>query len=143
MLAAAARCSPARAILLAVVSANAAGRAWGRAAPVQHGEEHPADDRGDEGELGEAGERDLAVYGQRDPGGPQGNRTSGRDRGGQDTDPDRGARQRASQSGRAAPGSCIEGGGNDGHGWFLSLAAVLCTPLAMSTNGEGGFDTEG
>ena len=30
--------------------------AGGRAAPVQHGEEHTADDGGDEGDLGEAGE---------------------------------------------------------------------------------------
>ena len=39
---------------------------WVGAVSVQHGEEHPADDRSDEGDLGETGERDLAVYGQRD-----------------------------------------------------------------------------
>src|SRR5664280_28388 len=107
---------------------------WGGAAPVQQGEEHTADDGGDEGDLGEAGEWDLAVYGQRDSGGPQGNRTGGRDRGGQDTDRDRGARQRAGQPGRGVLDSDFGGGGHGGHGWFLLVGGgALCTCLLYTS----------
>ena len=119
MIAAATRCRPTRAILLALVSANAAGTSkesavspmvtleepltGGRAAPVQQCDEHPADDSGDEGDLGEAGEGDLAVHGQRDSAAPQGSRSGGRDRGGQHTYRERGPRQCPCQPGPGTP----------------------------------------
>ena len=88
MIAAATRCRPTRATLLArrVRERRRGGTGdrgesdgdldepptGGGAPPVQQGDEHPADDGGDEGDLGEAGEGDLAVNGQRDARRPAG-----------------------------------------------------------------------
>ena len=103
--------------MLAIVSAKATGatqenavspmatwmnrRCGVGAVSVQHGEEHPADDRSDEGDLGEAGERDLAVNGQRDSGGPQDSRPGSGGCGGQDSDRGGGPRNRAGQPGES------------------------------------------
>ena len=91
------------------------------APPVQHRKEHPADDRSDEGDLGEGGERDLAVHGQRVSCSPQHSRPGSGGCGGQDPDRGGGPRNRAGQPGTGVVASVAEEAVTVDTGWFLSL----------------------
>ena len=71
-----------------------------------------------------------------------GNRTGGHDRGGQETDRDRGARQRAGQPGRGGLNSDFGGGGNGGHGLFLLVGGGAQRTAHHVHERRGRFDTE-
>ncbi len=110
----------------------------GAAAPVEDGEEQPADGGAEERHLGEAGERDhLAVHRERDTGAVDSSGDRRDDGGGSETDDHGGASQ---GPGPGTVGRGSHGQGGDGHRVAPCRFGGAHAPLTASTNATARID---